>query len=111
MGFWEFGGGRVRGKGWDRGGQLTSNLRPRWTVLSQLGGFQVSREGLERGAKGSKEESARGDKKQGECAMYIAICVRVYIYVGMLGVIERYQLYICITIIIGMNVVDNLNSV
>jgi hypothetical protein len=26
-------------------------------------------------------------------------------------VIERYQLYICITIIIGMNVVDNLNSV
>jgi hypothetical protein len=29
----------------------------------------------------------------------------------MLGVIERYQLYICITIIIGMNVVDNLNSV
>ncbi len=29
----------------------------------------------------------------------------------MLRVIERYQLYICITIIIGMNVVDNLNSV
>jgi hypothetical protein len=26
-------------------------------------------------------------------------------------VIEKYQLYICITIIIGMNVVDNLNSV
>jgi hypothetical protein len=30
---------------------------------------------------------------------------------GMLGVIERYQLYICITIIIGRNVVNNLNSV
>jgi hypothetical protein len=29
----------------------------------------------------------------------------------MSGMIERYQLYICITIIIGMNVVDNLNSV
>jgi hypothetical protein len=26
-------------------------------------------------------------------------------------VIEGYQLYICIIIIIGMNVVDNLNSV
>jgi hypothetical protein len=25
------GGGRVKGKGWDRGGQFTSNLRPRWT--------------------------------------------------------------------------------
>jgi hypothetical protein len=23
--------GRVWGKGWDRGGQFTSNLRPRWT--------------------------------------------------------------------------------
>jgi hypothetical protein len=29
--FWEFGGGRVWGKGWERGGQFTSNLRPRWT--------------------------------------------------------------------------------
>ncbi len=37
--------------------------------------------------------------------------VYIYIYVGMLGVIERYQLYICITIIIRMNAVDNLNSV
>ncbi len=59
------------------------------------GGFQVSR-------KGSKGE-------QKEYAMYIA---HVLLYTrGMPGVIERYQLYICITIIIGMNVVDNLNSV
>ncbi len=43
--------------------------------------------------------------------MYIVHVSFVYIYVGMLGVIERYQMYICITIIIGMNVVDNLNSV
>jgi hypothetical protein len=28
--------------------------------------------------KGSKRESARGDKKQGDCAMYIVICIRVY---------------------------------
>jgi hypothetical protein len=31
LGFWEFGGGRDWGKGWERGGQFTSNLRPRWT--------------------------------------------------------------------------------
>jgi hypothetical protein len=31
LGFWEFGRGRVWVKGWDRGGQFTSNLRPRWT--------------------------------------------------------------------------------
>jgi hypothetical protein len=31
IGFWEFGGGRVWGKGWGKGGQFTSNLRPRWT--------------------------------------------------------------------------------
>jgi hypothetical protein len=38
-------------------------------------------------------------------------CLDVYVHNEMLGVIERHQLYICITIIIGMNVVDNLNSV
>jgi hypothetical protein len=27
LGIWR---GRVWGKGWDRGGQFTSNLRPRW---------------------------------------------------------------------------------
>jgi hypothetical protein len=31
LGFWEFGRGRVWVEGWDRGGQFTSNLRPRWT--------------------------------------------------------------------------------
>ncbi len=42
---------------WERGGR----------ILSQQGGFQVSREGLERGAKGNQQ----GEKKQGECAVYI----------------------------------------
>jgi hypothetical protein len=28
LGIWR---GRVSGKGWERGGQFTSNLRPRWT--------------------------------------------------------------------------------
>ncbi len=30
LGFWEFGGGRVWVKGWNRRGQFTSNLRPSW---------------------------------------------------------------------------------
>jgi hypothetical protein len=103
LGIWK---GRVWGKGgsgevslqatWDRGGQ----------ILSQLGGFQVSRRGPKRGNKG---ESARGDEKQGECAMYIVIYVHVY--KRMAEASEWYQLYICIIIIIGMNVGDNLNSV
>ncbi len=42
------------------------------------------------------------------CKLYIVTRVRVYI--GVIELIERYQLYIII-IIIGMNVVDNLNSV
>ncbi len=54
------------GKGWERGGQFTSNLRPRWTDPVQLRGFQVSRKGVEKGSKG---ELARGDKKQGERAI------------------------------------------
>ena len=44
-----------------------------------------------------------------EFTSYIAIYV--CIYKGMFVMIEWYQLYICIIIIIGMNVVDNLNSV
>jgi hypothetical protein len=84
---------------WDRGGR----------ILSQLGGFQVSRRGLKRGARGDKGESARGEKKQGECAMYIVTCVRVY--KRMLETFEWYQLCVyMIIIIIGM-FVDNLNSV
>ncbi len=42
---------------WERGGR----------ILSQQGGFQVSREGLKRGAKGNQQ----GEKKQGECVVYI----------------------------------------
>ncbi len=62
LGIWR---GEGLGKGWDRGGQFTSNLRPRWMDLSQLGGFQVSRRGLERGTKESQQgELARGDEKQ-----------------------------------------------
>jgi hypothetical protein len=41
--------------------------------------------------------------------MYIVICVHVH--KRMLETFERYQLCIYIIIIIGMHVVDNLNSV
>jgi hypothetical protein len=62
LGFWEFGGGRVWVKGWDRGGQFTSNLRPRWTDPVTAGGFQVSRKGPKGEAKGNLqgEIKARG---------------------------------------------------
>jgi hypothetical protein len=75
LGFREFGRGRVWGKSWDRGGQFTSNLRPRWTDPVTARRVPSMWEGAKKGNKG---ESARGDKKEGECAMYIVIYVRVY---------------------------------
>jgi hypothetical protein len=62
---------------WERGGR----------ILSQLGGFQVSREGEkgeQRGAKGSKEELARGRK--GICRVH-KLCL-AHVYNRMLVVIE-----------------------
>ncbi len=50
---------------WDRGGR----------ILSQLGGFQVSRRGL-KGKKGEQGET-KGNL-QGECVMYIVTCIRIY---------------------------------
>jgi hypothetical protein len=73
-----------------------SNLGTRWTDPVTKGGFQVSRKGEQRGTR--KEN-----------VMYVTMFCRVHN--GMIGLTERYQLYICITIITGMNVVDNLNSV
>ncbi len=72
--------------------------------------FQVSRKGLKGEQGETKGKSARGGKKQGECAMYAVTCIRVY--KRMLETFEWFQLYIyMIIIIIGMNDVDNLNSV
>jgi hypothetical protein len=52
-------------KGWDKGGNVS--LQATWDrggwILSQLGGFQVSRKGRQR-------EICKGRQKQGECAMY-----------------------------------------
>jgi hypothetical protein len=54
------------------------SLRATWIrggrILSQQGGFQVSREGLEGGAKGNQQ----GEKKQGECTVYIE---PVFVYI------------------------------
>jgi hypothetical protein len=59
LGIWR---GEGFGEGRGKGGQFTSNLRPRWIFLSQLGGFQVSRRGYKGGEKGSwqGEIKARG---------------------------------------------------
>jgi hypothetical protein len=66
---WKTLGGRDFGVGgvYEPGeGNGEVSLRATWVrggwILSQQGGFQVSREGLERGAKGNQ---------QGECIMYI----------------------------------------
>ncbi len=59
---------------WERGGR----------ILSQQGGFQVSREGLERGAKGNQQ----GEKEaRGMCRVYMNH-VLVCVLNGMLVVIE-----------------------
>jgi hypothetical protein len=61
-GYWEFGmgNGEGMGRGWGRGGQFTSNLRPRWTRSCHCKeGFQVSKGDKER----EQGESARGNKR------------------------------------------------
>ncbi len=101
MGFWEFGRGRVWREGGTREVSLQATRDRGGRILSQLGGFQVSRRGLK-----GKQWGAKG--RQGECAMYIVICVRVY-----KRMLEMLNDASCVytVIIIGMNVVDNLNSV
>ncbi len=63
------------GKGLGQGRSVYKQPETGGRILSQLGGFQVSRRGLESGTKGSRQG---GDEKQGECATYIVICARVY---------------------------------
>jgi hypothetical protein len=82
----------------DRGGQFTSNLRPRWTDPVTARRVQSKWKGVERGARGDKgeiskgREKARGEKKQGECTMYVVTCIRVY--KRMLETFEWFQLCI-----------------
>ncbi len=72
LGIWR---GEGLGKGSERGGQFTSNLRPRWT--DPVTARRVSKE-VKGTRKGSKREPARGVKKQGDCAMYVVICICVH---------------------------------
>ncbi len=60
MGFWEFGGGRVWVKGWDRGGQFTSNLRPRWTDPVTARRVPSKYKGVKGGAKGRQRGISKG---------------------------------------------------
>ncbi len=54
------------------GAQFISNLGPEWTKsYHSKEGFQVSEKGLEKGARGRKE--------QGDCAMYIVIVGEFYV--------------------------------
>ncbi len=62
LGIWR---GEGQGKGGERGGQFTSNLRPRWTDPVTARRVPSKWKGI---GKGSKRESARGVKKQGERA-------------------------------------------
>jgi hypothetical protein len=65
--FWVL--GIWRGRVWEKGGSGEVSLQATWDrggrILSQLGGFQVSRRGSERGTKGDKGELARGAKSKG----------------------------------------------
>jgi hypothetical protein len=66
LGIWR---GEGLGEGWDKGGQFTSNLRPRWTIPLTARRVPSLVEG---GTKGEKGELARGDKSKGN-AMYNCI--------------------------------------
>ncbi len=89
-GIWD---GEGMGRGWKWGDQFTSNLGPRLTgSYHAKEGFQVSK----REWKGSKRESARGSKEQGDRAIIIVpdrrlqivpevVLVRRWI-IGVLGI-------------------------
>ncbi len=64
---------------WDQGGQ----------ILSQQGGFQVSKGDKERGAKGNQQ----GEKEQGESATCI-LSLNVYIII-VCKCLNDCQLYVC----------------
>ncbi len=74
MGFWEFG----RGRGEERVGSREVSLQATWDrggrILSQLGGFQVSRRGPKGEQRGRQGELARGDKSKGNAPCIVVHC-------------------------------------
>jgi hypothetical protein len=102
LGIWK---GRVWGRGGSRGVSLQATWDQGGWIISQLGGFQVSRRGL-KGSKGNQQ----GETKKARGMRHYMQSVLVYIMNAW--TCEWYQSYMyIIIIIIGMNVVDNLNSV
>ncbi len=59
LGIWR---GEGLGEGWDKGGQFTSNLRPRWTIPVTARRVPSKYKGIQRGRKGNwqGEIKARG---------------------------------------------------
>jgi hypothetical protein len=73
-GFWELGGGGLR-EGWVKGGQFTSNLRPRWTDLvtarrvpsKWTKDYREQGEQRERGEQGEQGEQVKRAEGNKEC--------------------------------------------
>jgi hypothetical protein len=75
------------GEGWGKWGQLTSNLRPRWTI-------PVTARRVPSKCKGETKGSQQGERKsQGNCAMYICNCACMCN--GMIGRVNdaSYRIY------------------
>ncbi len=59
---WEFGMGSGMGRGWEGGGQFTSNLGPRWTGSHHAkGGFPSKYKGMD----GKQQGIRKGSKNKG----------------------------------------------
>jgi hypothetical protein len=73
LGIWN---GEGMGRGWEGGGQFTSNLGPRWMGSYHTKvGFHVSKREV-----GLKQQGVgKGSKRQGDCA--IMCCQSVYMYI------------------------------
>jgi hypothetical protein len=69
------------GEGWVRGGQFTSNLRPRWTepVTARRVPSKYVEGSLKGNKGGDKEELARGDKSKGNAPCTVYIVIHVYV--------------------------------
>ncbi len=64
-----------KGEGGERVGSGEVSLQAAWDlggrILSQVGGFQVSRRGSQRGAKGRQKGNQQREIKARGCTMYI----------------------------------------
>jgi hypothetical protein len=61
------------GNGWDRGGQFTSNLRPRWTDPVSARRVPSKWRGIGKGSKGNQQREIR--KARGMRHVYCNLCL------------------------------------